>query len=282
MTVQSETNKVVYIGDGVTKIFAIPFYFFDKQINVYINYSKDPFTDWGYILRNPEGYAGGEIEFYNPPIEGTVITIMRKVDLKQLITFLEGEDFPAKDYEYALDKLTMALQQVHECLERAVLVPHGAEITGEDLFHCLELLHKYWDRVMAVPEYVDRILDSTTDNIQNGDMRLATANSVYQYAYSRRNIEDLFRSSVHKLRNNQINISPDTVLPNEGNEEYPYKYNIEREEVHSGHCPVVMFNQTDALSGNFAPYADCYAGGVTIYLKSDSPLSTTIPLILLV
>lgn len=281
MTVQSETSKVVYIGDGSTKVFSVPFYFFENQINVYINFSKEPYTTWGYLLRNPQNYIGGEIEFYNPPAEGTVITIMRNVDLKQLITFLEGEDFPARDFENALDKLTMALQQIRECIDRAVLVPHGAEISGEDLFHCLELMNKYWEKLMTVPEQIDQILNSKTDVVLNNDTRLITSGGVYNYAYSRGETLNLFCESILKIRNKPVNISPDTVAANEANEEYPYKYNVEDEQIQATHTPVIMFKKEDALSGNFAPYVDSYTGGVTVYLKSNTTYSTAIPLILL-
>ena len=43
MTIQTETNKVVYVIDDATSTLTIPFYFFDKQIAVYkADYDKIP------------------------------------------------------------------------------------------------------------------------------------------------------------------------------------------------------------------------------------------------
>ena len=65
-----------------------------------------------YTLEGSGNPNGGAVVFAVAPEEGKVITIMRQVDLTQLITFMEGEKFPASDYEHGLDKITMALQQL--------------------------------------------------------------------------------------------------------------------------------------------------------------------------
>ena len=278
MTIQSETSKVVYIGDGKTRLFPVPFYFFDNQINVYNNFSNTPLRlNIDYLLTKPENQAGGMVSIFTAPAEGTVITITRNVELKQLITFLEGEDFPATDFEHALDKLTMGLQQLHECVERAVLVPNGASITGNDLFHCLELLHQYWDRVMAIPDYVDQLMNSTTDTVNKGDTRLITSVGVQQYTYSKNMVDAKMDAMALKFYHVNIDITPDTVEENHESEDYPYKFNIALNGAEENHCPVVMFSKEDALSNTFAPYSNAYNGGISIYLKEDIRLSTTIP-----
>ncbi len=282
MTVQSETSKAVYIGDGVTNEFPVPFYFFDKQINVYLNFSDTPLREFSdYTIENPESHNGGMVTMRQTPANGDVISITRNVDLKQLITFLEGEDFPAKDYEIALDRLTMGLQQLRECIERAVLVPHGAEINGKDLFHCLEMLHRYWERILAVPDYIDQLMSCTTDTVAENDTRLVTSGGVAQYAYSKSAVDGKMDTLAQKFYNTAVSLSPNTVAANSDSEDYPYKFNIALEGVTAARCPVVMFGKEDALSENFAPYAEAYDGGITIYLKNDVTLETVIPLILL-
>lgn len=281
MTVQSETNKVVYYGNGETKIFPVPFYFFGEEINVYLGFAEDACDKDKYTLRNPQAYTGGEIEFKTAPLADTKITITRHVELKQLTAFLEGEDFPAQDFETALDRLTMGLQELREYFNRAVLIPHGAQINGRALFHCLELFNQYWNRILAVPGYVDKILNSTTGQVTAGDTRLVTSGGVQQYAYSKNMVDAKLDALGQKFYNISVNITADTIAENSGNEDYPYKFNIPLENAEAGHCPVVMFDQTDALSGSFAPYANASDGCVTIYLKNDSSISTIIPLILL-
>ncbi|MCM1324491.1 MAG: hypothetical protein NC218_10240 [Acetobacter sp.] len=282
MTIQSETSKVVYTGDGETKEFAVPFYFFAEQINVYKNFSETPLRlGADYLVSNTNNYNGGEVIFWLAPKVGDTITITRNVELKQLITFLEGEDFPAKDFEYALDKITMALQQLRECIARAIVVPNGATINKDDVFHCLELLNQYWDNIMAVPDIVDNLLNASTDSVTEGDKRLITSGGVQKYAYSKNMVDAKINTLAQKIYHTSVSIAPSTVQESDECEGYPYKFNIAIEQAEATHCPVVMFNQEDAQSGHFAPYASAYNGGVSIYLKEDITLDTTIPLILL-
>ena len=96
MTIQTEICKVAYEGDGTTKVFSVPFYFFAKQIAVYKNSNTTPLVEGtDYEVTNTENYHGGEVEFATAPEAGDKIVITRDVELKQLITFLEGESFPA-------------------------------------------------------------------------------------------------------------------------------------------------------------------------------------------
>lgn len=62
-------------------------------------------------------------------------------------------------------------------------------------------------------------------------------------------------------------------------EDYPYKANIPITECTQEHLPDVMLSLDDAISGNFAPVADSYAGGIYIYAKEKPTSAMTIPTI---
>ena len=129
MTIQNDTSRAVYIADGKTSSFVVPFRFFERQLNVYFDDSAEPLAADDYAASASETASGGEIVFSSAPAAGTKITILRNVELTQLVKFIEGEDFPAADYEYSLDKMIMALQQMKEYLNRALVVAPGTGMT---------------------------------------------------------------------------------------------------------------------------------------------------------
>lgn len=283
MTIQTETSKVVYTADGQTKEFPVPFYFFANQVMVYQNFSDTPLIEQtDYIIKNQSNNLGGVVEFNTAPKAGDIITIIRNVELKQLITFLEGENFPAQDFEHALDKLTMGLQQLRECMSRAVLIPHGTALSKEEVFHCLEMLNNYWQIVISMPEYVSTLLNSKTEDVEEDNHKLITSAGVYSYAYDRETINDKITAIVRKFKNKEITISSSTVTSSTEITDYPYKYTLPLDGVTLNDCPVVMFKQEDATGGNFAPFAKTYEGGIELYVKNNDNYTTTIPLILIV
>lgn len=57
-----------------------------------------------YTIEGAGNPQGGEIVFKAAPPAGEYITITRDVVLNQMVKFIEGENFPASDYEYSLDR----------------------------------------------------------------------------------------------------------------------------------------------------------------------------------
>ena len=106
MTVTSEECKVTYIGNGTTKQFSIPFVFFNDEISVLVN----GVIPQGYSIVQNSLYMG-YVSFTEAPADGDKISISRDVPLTQNTRFIEGENFPAEDYENSLDRIYMALQE---------------------------------------------------------------------------------------------------------------------------------------------------------------------------
>ena len=112
MTIQNQISKIDYIGDGVSDCYHIPFYFLKDEISVYFDNLEHPQEnnlDYEIVAQNK---VGGEIKFTNPPKLNTRITILRNIPLTQTTTFIEGENFPAQDYEISLDRIVMQLQML--------------------------------------------------------------------------------------------------------------------------------------------------------------------------
>lgn len=61
--------------------------------------------------------------------------------------------------------------------------------------------------------------------------------------------------------------------------DYPFKASIPIEGCTANHIPEITFALADATSGNFAPIAETYDGGVYIYATEVPPEAMTIPTI---
>lgn len=79
------------------------------------------------------------------------------------------------------------------------------------------------------------------------------------------------RPSAQILTFNNINIlstswSSDTTYSDQG---YNFKVAVSLSGVTSNYIPDVTFSMIDALSGNFAPIAETYTGGIYIWAKEQ-------------
>ena len=117
MTVSSQTNKVIYVGNGVAKEFAIPFSFLEKE-HLKVRQKKNDIqterTDWTV--------KSGNLVFADAPESGAEIAIVREVPLTQETDYRDNEILHAETLERNFDKLTMQVQQLAEKSARAVTV----------------------------------------------------------------------------------------------------------------------------------------------------------------
>lgn len=129
MTIYSDISKVRYEGNGTTKSFAVPFYFLSNadgtaQIAVFVGDSDTALTEGSdYTVSGIGDTNGGTVIFTQAPASGTQIAITRNVPHVQSVKFIDGEDFPANEFERALDKKTMEIQELQENLARAIVLP---------------------------------------------------------------------------------------------------------------------------------------------------------------
>ena len=117
MTVSSQTNKVIYTGNGVATEFAIPFSFLEQghiKVRQKLDDIQTERTDWEI--------RAGNLVFQTAPETGAEIAVIREVPLTQETDYRENEILPAETLERDFDKLTMQVQQLKEQIDRAVTV----------------------------------------------------------------------------------------------------------------------------------------------------------------
>ena len=78
-----------------------------------------------------------------------------------------------------------------------------------------------------------------------------------------------------KLQFNSVSVAVSKFVSNTTYEDYPFRASVALEGVQSTMIPEVIFSMADAISGNFAPVAESYNGGVYLY-AADKPESTTV------
>lgn len=268
MTIQSQTGKTVYVANGTATAFTVPFYFFNKEIAVYKNSTLlSEGTD--YTLQGSGEVNGGEITFNTAPAANTVITIVRNVELTQLVKFMEGENFPAADYEKSLDRIIMALQQLRDKLSECVSIPKGTSMSGDDLCALLVLVSQNMENINALPEILSDINDMSEE-----------LTAKFADYYDKDEIDSQI-SGVTIKRFNNVSVNVADIVSDETYEDYPYRADITLSGAVSGNIPAVIFSLADATSGNYAPVSSSYQGGVKIYMKEIPSSNITIPSIVL-
>lgn len=129
MTVSSTTTRADYNGNGVTTLFAVPFYFLDsthlKVISTVIATGISTTLTLGtdYSVAGAGVSAGGSITCTSAPATTVKISILRNVPYTQLTHYVENDPFPAASHEEALDQLTMEVQQLGELNNRSIKLP---------------------------------------------------------------------------------------------------------------------------------------------------------------
>lgn len=118
MSINTTEYRQQYVGNGATTAFSFPYLFLDNshlratrtEIATGIDTLLVLTTD--YTITGANQPNGGTVTLNVAPTSGQRITIERIVPLTQLIDYKRADKFPADTHEGALDKLTMALQQV--------------------------------------------------------------------------------------------------------------------------------------------------------------------------
>lgn len=174
MTVSSAVNKIAYTANGTSKDFTVPFYFIYKSdLKVYRmneNVQELLTLDTDYTVIGtpelPDGSIyknGGTVVMTATPAAGTQFIILREVPLTQEADYQEGSTFPAALHELALDKLTMAIQQLEEKTDRSVMVDIFSDTDPSSLVSEIETLYDVKDEVITAAENIGSIVTAAQD-----------------------------------------------------------------------------------------------------------------------
>ena len=138
MTVSVNTNRVVFAGtdDGVTGPFPFNFPLAEagdilvvKRDNVYWN------QIWlrinvDFTVQYTNGDPGGSVTLMDPLFTGYAICIYRQTWQFQWADYVEHDPFSADTHEFALDKLTMEVQDLEEQVSRAIQFRISGNLTN--------------------------------------------------------------------------------------------------------------------------------------------------------
>ena len=127
MTLQTETNKIVYGGLIGQSVFGYNFRVDQKpDMEVYLAAVLIPDNEW--TIDGLGNALGGNVTLNVPLAEEQTVTLLRVVDETQLVDYQPFDAFPAETHEQALDKLTMIVQQLQESIGRSASVPVDSPI----------------------------------------------------------------------------------------------------------------------------------------------------------
>jgi hypothetical protein len=131
MTVEVETSRVVYVGDGDTGPFSIPFYFIAdadiKAIKVLIADGTETVLvlNTDFTLDGAGDEAGGTLTL-TASIDSTYrLVIYRDPAALQETAYPANDPFPSASHERVADLLTMIVQRVLSLVERSMRQPDG-------------------------------------------------------------------------------------------------------------------------------------------------------------
>lgn len=109
MTVQDIASEVTFLGNGVTTSFAFGFRVDDLN---WLSLSFNTNLDQILLNGNQDIAPGGSVEYLVAPPSGQQIVLARNVPVTQEKDYTRYGPFDSEAHESALDKLTMALQDL--------------------------------------------------------------------------------------------------------------------------------------------------------------------------
>lgn len=231
MTISAKYEPIEYVGDGETTNFVPPFRFFDREIEVTINDSPTSKFD----------VFGGTVVFHTAPADGAVVVFKRKVPLAQEVKFIEGENFPASDFEYSLDRLYMALQELKYKIENIKKEeednPSG-DVDGriEALVNSVSSLYTRLGKVEESIKTIEDEFEVINNTLDEYGKRIVTRQTI------------------------TADVIPEDWKKDYLFEEYPYmaeiKCDVSDKAGPTNVFATVVFDPKEADSGNFSTYAD--------------------------
>ena len=94
------------------------------------------------------------------------------------------------------------------------------------------------------------------------------------------NIEAGVGAELRKLQFNNTSVDASEFADDTTYEDYPFRAAVALDGVISSMIPEIIFSVADAISGNFAPVAETYNGGVYLYASDKPEFTVTVPVII--
>lgn len=181
----SFTNTVVlqkYLGTGAQTSFAIPFYLLPSNpdwIKVYLvdntSFAETLQTLTTHYTLSPDQTNPVNVVMITPPTASQSLLIKRELPLTQATAFVNTGTFQKEDYEKALDRVVMTLQQVNEKVGRAVLHSSSSGYVDKSYPLPVEDAALVWD---SSGNIVNLLLSEISGGTYNGTAKTFSRTSV--------------------------------------------------------------------------------------------------------
>ena len=133
----------------------------------------------------------------------------------------------------------------------------------------------------------DERLDPSVCGIVTETIKIDTSTMQSQFEALLRSIQNELQDlesgvgvELKKLQFNSVSVAVSKFVSNDTYEDYPFRASVALEGVQSTMIPEVIFSMADAISGNFAPVAESYNGGVYLYAADKPEGNIVIPTII--
>lgn len=133
----------------------------------------------------------------------------------------------------------------------------------------------------------DERLDPSVCGIVTEAIKIDTTTMQSQFEALLRSIQNELQDlesgtgvELKKLQFNSVSVAVSKFVSNTTYEDYPFRASVALEGVQSTMIPEVIFSMADAISGNFAPVAESYNGGVYLYAADKPEGNIVIPTII--
>lgn len=136
MTVSNTQRRIAYAGDGVTRVFPVPFRFLAASDLVVISSTATGVetalaVNSGFSASGAGDMSGGSVTLTVAPAAGSRLTIKRQTARQQPIDFTAFGSFPAETNETGLDRGILISQEDGDELLRALRVPESDAAIGQ-------------------------------------------------------------------------------------------------------------------------------------------------------
>lgn len=183
--IQTSESSISYVGNNsMTTPYPVPFVFNnDEDLVVVFVYPTGDYhavlgTDYTATGKgNPDGGSITTLWSVGPEAK---VSIVRNVPYTQLTSYEEGDSFPAKSHERALDKLTMEVQQVSRGIGTGTGLTDdlGTTFRLTDASGGIKSLSKANDTLVGIDANGDAILRTPTNTLSwLGQVGTSWANS---------------------------------------------------------------------------------------------------------
>ena len=169
MSISTQTCKQIYVADGETRQWEIPFPFLSADdIAVYVTdlVGNETLVSSGYEV----SAITGEVTYPTlasglaPVVAGYHVTVLRVTPLTQQITLTQQGVLDAAELEHGYDKLTLQLQEIKEQTSRCIQYKVSSGKTSADADEMLADLQTQQQQALESMEQTKQLLQQEWEN----------------------------------------------------------------------------------------------------------------------